>query len=225
MNKLTRERNIMLAKQFAKLSIHSVANVEIPTLTFLDTEKVIDNLSAGRLRPLEVDIILGLKKSWDEIMLNDDPLSVQYIKNINREIARGQIHNAGTLRVGGVHIGGTTYSPSEVTEESLNELIDGVNDIKDGRDAATTFLVKATKAQFFEDGNKRTSLIIANKILIDRGEGLISLEGKRDKYLEKLKDYYEDESKMEEIKSFVKGLIYTSSNYLFNLSNNKLEND
>ena len=75
--------------------------------------------------------------------------------------------------------------------------------------------------QFFEDGNKRTSLIIANKILIDIGEGLISLEGKRDKYLEKLKDYYEDESTIKEIMSFVKNSIYVSSNDLLNISNDK----
>ena len=78
-------------------------------------------------------------------MPNDDPLSVQYIKNINREIVRWQIHYSRTLRVKGVYIRETTYVPPKVTKESLNELIESVNDIEDCRDATKTFLVKATK--------------------------------------------------------------------------------
>ena len=214
--RMTRKKNhtYYMAIKYLKNMIFSVAKIELPTLTLLDTQSVIENLDTDKLDHFDREIILGIKKAWQEIIVNDDKLDIQYVKNINRVVAKGQIERAGSIRTGAVIIKGTSYVPPEVTEEDLIKLIDKVNTIEDKREAAAYFLGKSTKAQYFGDGNKRTSLIVANKILLDGEEGLIDLELVRGRYFKSLISYYEDESKLSEFKDFVKSRIFKSAEEL-----------
>jgi len=59
------------------------------------------------------------------------------------------------------------------------------------------------RSQLFWDGNKRTSMIVANKIMIKNGAGIIKVS---DEYLEEfnklLSDFYTTSNK-QEIKEFI----------------------
>lgn len=209
----------MLLKQMNKELIFSVAKIELPTLTFLSTEKVIENLSSDGLMPQEIDVILSLKKAFEFLLLEKEELSSSYIKSLNYEIARGTTFNAGKIRIAEVYISGSSYVPKSESDDSFNEFINHIKSIKDSRERAIEYLIEATKRQFFYDGNKRTSLVVANKILLDANEGLIAInERVRDQYLTLLKDFYEDESKKENLKIFLQLCIFDSTeSYLTNL--------
>lgn len=60
-----------------------------------------------------------------------------------------------------------------------------------------------TRGQFFWDGNKRTSLMLANKILVSAGAGIMTIT---DKYMEQfnvvLLKYY-NTGKPDELKQFI----------------------
>ena len=198
-----------MAIKYLKNMIFSVAKIELPTLTLLDTQSVIENLDTDKLDRFDREIILGIKKAWQEIIVNDDKLDIQYVKNINRVAAKGQIERAETIL-----INETSDTPTVASEEDLIKLIDEVNAIEDKREAAAHFLGKATKAQYFVCGNKSTSLIVANKILLDGEEGLIDLELVRERYLKSLFSYYEDESKLKDFKDFIKSRIFKSAEEL-----------
>lgn len=59
------------------------------------------------------------------------------------------------------------------------------------------------KAQLFWDGNKRTSTIVANKIMIENGAGIIKVpDNKLEEFNVLLSDYYTNDNK-EDIKKFI----------------------
>ena len=61
------------------------------------------------------------------------------------------------------------------------------------------------KKQLFLDGNKRTAIIFANHYLISHALGLIVVPVEKvSDYKKVLISYYEDESKKEDIVSFLK---------------------
>lgn len=57
---------------------------------------------------------------------------------------------------------------------------------------ALTYMLWAMRKQLFWDGNKRTSIISANKILIENGKGIVSIEEKNlGEFNERLSKFYE----------------------------------
>ena len=60
-----------------------------------------------------------------------------------------------------------------------------------------------TRGQFFWDGNKRTSMTLANKILIAAGAGILTITDKHmERFNELLLDYY-NTGACEELKTFL----------------------
>ena len=59
------------------------------------------------------------------------------------------------------------------------------------------------KGQLFWDGNKRTSTICANKIMIENGNGIIKVpDNKLEEFTSLLSEYYSTDNK-EKIKQFI----------------------
>lgn len=59
------------------------------------------------------------------------------------------------------------------------------------------------KTQFFSDGNKRTAMLFANKLMIENGKGIISVPVEEDaNFGEKLTKYYETNN-MDDLKKFI----------------------
>lgn len=85
-------------------------------------------------------------------------------------------------------------------EQELSAILQ--EDVTDTTKAINAF-AWGTRGQFFWDGNKQTSLMLANKILIVAGAGIMTIT---DKYLEEfnglLLDYY-DTGKSDNLKIFL----------------------
>lgn len=102
--------------------------------------------------------------------------------------------NGGKLRTGTVGISGTDYMPpipqQEAVKQELADILNALADVSATEKALNAF-VWGARGQFFWDGNKRTSLTLANKILVEAGAGILTIT---DKYMEQfnviLLDYY-----------------------------------
>ena len=65
-------------------------------------------------------------------------------------------------------------------------------------------MCRLMKMQAFNDGNKRTAMLVANHQLIRYGKGIISISDEdRIVFGTKLIEYYEDEEKIEDLKDFL----------------------
>lgn len=90
------------------------------------------------------------------------------------------------------------------TLEKLEALLEEVKNIKCDTEKAIVLMCKLMKMQLFNDGNKRTAMLIANHELIKTGRGIISIS-EEDKVMfgEKLIEYYEAEEKIGNLMDFV----------------------
>jgi hypothetical protein len=121
-----------------------------------------------------------------------DSLNFEYWCKLNEYIARNEALEWGKLRTGSVGISGTDYLPPVPAEDQTRAEL---NAILSADTTATTKALEAfvwgTRGQFFWDGNKRTSMTLANKILISAGAGFLTIT---DRHMEQfntlLVDYY-----------------------------------
>ena len=141
------------------------------------------------------------------VLLNtvNEEVTFEYWCKLNEYIARNEALEWGKLRTGTVGISGTDYVPpvpeKEKTIEELKNILSSTS--SSATDKALEAFTWGARGQFFWDGNKRTSLLLANKILVSSGAGIMTIT---DKYMEQfnsllLEDYNTGESR--ELKQFL----------------------
>ena len=131
----------------------------------------------------DIQAILNMRDAWQFLLGSiDAPITLEYLCTLNEYIARNEALEWGKLRRGRVAISGTEYEPPvpiyERVEEELRMLL--AQDTTSTEKALTAFAWGA-RGQFFWDGNKRTSLVLANKILLQAGAGMLTIT---EKYME-----------------------------------------
>jgi len=112
------------------------------------------------------------------------------------EVAFEEALSWGTFRKSGVNIGGTSYQPPSAKElDSVFE--QGVEEIKKIKHPilkAITYFLFGAKCQFFYDGNKRTSRLIMNGILLKSGYPVLNIKVKdKLEFNKKMIEFYDSE--------------------------------
>ena len=87
-------------------------------------------------------------------------------------MSRNESLEWGVLRKGTVGVG--DFIPSIPIKENVLKEIERIKGINNPIDKALEYFAYACKQQLFWDGNKRTSTMVASKILIENGEGIFS---------------------------------------------------
>jgi len=173
---MNKEQNILFAKRNLVDSIWKSLNLEGFNTTYPDTYDIIEKAQLKDISSDEVLIANNLKLSWKLILDTiDTEIDVDFLKTLHSEVARGIALEWGVLRSGKVGVGGTSYIPPIPSEDTLTSLLSELNKIEDPLLRATTVAANLIKGQYFWDGNKRTAMLIANKILIENGCGLLSV--------------------------------------------------
>ncbi len=192
---LTTEQNIFVAKRNIVDYIWKSANLEGIAVTYPDTQTIYDGFSVSGYKLEEINAINNLKKTW-QFILNDIDivLNFAYICKINELVGENVFYNPGVIRTTPVNIGGTSWKPDFPIEtkikEELEELLNN-NEISKTEQAINVMLW-VMRRQMFIDGNKRTAMLIANKIMIENGCGIISIPiEKQNEFYKLLITYYE----------------------------------
>ncbi|MPY19884.1 Fic family protein [Paenibacillus glucanolyticus] len=134
----------------------------------------------------------------------DEPITLSFICMLNAFVTRNETLEWGLLETGRVGISGRDDVPplpvqSEIEQELSNLL---VADMTTTERAITVFLWVARR-QMFWDGNKRTSLLLANKLLVENGHGMLTItERNMERFNELLSAYYSTND-MNDIKVFL----------------------
>lgn len=182
-NRLEEESPAILRKEWERLIIElswKSSEIEGNTYTLLETEALIEEMrfAEGKGRA-EAQMILNHKKTLDFILADQN-----HFKNINLEKIK-KIHELLTEKVDikkdfrnhPVGITGTIYRPlpkRKDIEIAMKKLVKTISEIPDPFIKAFIVLVMLAYIQPFEDGNKRTSRIIANAILHAHGKSMLS---------------------------------------------------
>lgn len=174
MSKLTREQNIFLAKKTFVELVYNTAYIEGCNVTFPQTQTIIDGAVINGITVDDIQTVLNLRDGWKYCIQSiNEPLTLEYICKINEYVSRNESLQWGVLRTGKVGVG--AFIPSIPIKEDVLKEIDRINSIPNSVDRALEYFAYVCKQQLFWDGNKRTSTIVSSKILIEAGEGVLTI--------------------------------------------------
>ena len=201
---LTKEQNIFLAKRNIVDNIYANARMEGVNVTFPQTKTILDGVNVPNLRLDEIQVILNLRDAWKYVINNiDAPFNMDFICKINELVARNESIEWGVLRRGTVEITGTSYIPKIPIRNKVEKQIENILEIENTTERAIEYMLYGMKSQLFWDGNKRTSTILANKIMIENGNGIIKVpDNKLEDFNKLLSEFYTTDLK-ENIKQFI----------------------
>ena len=203
--KLTPQQSLFLAKKKWDENVYCGMKMENRAVTFPQTKTILNGVNVPNVQLDDIQAILNMRDAW-KYLLNtiDEPITFDYWCKLNEYIARNEALEWGKLRTGTVGISGTDYMPPIPNKEDVErELYEILNADTSATEKALNAFVWGARGQFFWDGNKRTSLTLANKILIVAGAGILTIT---DKYMEEfnilLLDYY-NTGKSDKLKQFL----------------------
>ena len=171
---MTREQNIFLAKKTFVELVYNTAYIEGCNVTFPQTQTIIDGAMVNGVTVDDIQTVLNLRDAWRFcIETVDAELTLGYICKINEYISRNESLQWGVLRNGRVGVG--DFIPSVPEKENVLKELERIGSIKEPVERALDYFAYGCKQQLFWDGNKRTSTIVASKILIEAGEGILTI--------------------------------------------------
>ena len=201
---LSRKEAVYLLKKNIVELVYNAGKFEGLNTTLLQTEEIIKYNRANNVAVDDVLTVVNLKRGF-EMLLNDvrEPL-IETSKRINRIVAAEDALFPGEIRTGGVEVSTIQgrYIPPTLTETEISDKFDEVlNQNSTVTEKALQLFLFISKNQLFWDGNKRTALLTANKLMFQSGVGLFSIPENR--FLDfnaLLSRYYNSHSIDEEVK-------------------------
>ena len=199
------EQSLFLAKKKWDENVYCGMRMENRNITFPQTKTILQGVNVPNVQLDDIQAVLNMRDAWRFMLATmSDSLNFEYWCKLNEYIARNEALEWGKLRTGSVGISGTDYLPPVPAEEQTRAEL---NAILSADTTATTKALEAfvwgTRGQFFWDGNKRTSMTLANKILISAGAGFLTITDRRmEQFNTLLVDYY-NTGKSEALKDFL----------------------
>lgn len=190
---LTPEQSLFLVKKKWDENVYCGMKMENRAVTFPQTKTILNGVNVPNVQLDDIQAILNMRDAWKHLLNTiNAPVTFEYWCKLNEFIARNEALEWGKLRTGTVGISGTDYMPPIPQQEVVQqELADILNSDISATEKALNAFVWGARGQFFWDGNKRTSLTLANKILVEAGAGILTIT---DKHMEQfnvlLLDYY-----------------------------------
>lgn len=203
--KLAPEQSLFLAKKKWDENVYCGMKMENRAVTFPQTKTILNGVNVPNVQLDDIQAILNMRDAWKHLLNTiNEPITFEYLCKLNEYIARNEALEWGKLRTGTVAISGTDYIPPIPQQVAVQqELVDILNADVSATEKALNAFVWGARGQFFWDGNKRTSLTLANKIFIESGAGILTIT---DKHMEQfnvlLLDYYNN-GESEKLKVFL----------------------
>lgn len=205
---LTREQNIFLAKKTFVELVYNTAYIEGCNVTFPQTQTIIDGAVVNGIAVDDIQTVLNLRDGWKYCIESvEQPLTLEYVCKVNEFVSRNESLQWGVLRTGKVGVG--EFIPSVPVLGDVLKEIERINNISESVEKALEYFAYACKQQLFWDGNKRTSTIVASKILIEAGEGILTIgKDNAEEFNTTLNDWYL-EDKLQPLKDCLRKCIKT----------------
>jgi Fic family protein len=177
---LSREQSLFLARKKWDENIYCGMKMENRNITFPQTQTILNGVNVAGVTLDDIQAVLNMRDAWRYLLSTIDvPISLSYLCKLNGHIARNEALEWGVLRTGNVGISGTDYVPPVPGGvEVEKELVDILSSDKTNTEKAIIAFLWGARRQVFWDGNKRTSLMLANKILVANGNGILTINEK-----------------------------------------------
>ena len=202
---LTLEQNIFLAKKKWDENVYCGMKMENRNITFPQTKTILNGVNVPNVQLDDIQAVLNMRDAWRYVLASmDTPVDLDYMCKLNDYIARNEALEWGKLRTGRVGISGTDYQPPiPVYDNAAQELKAILDSDSSATDKALTAFAWGARSQLFWDGNKRTSLVLANRILIEAGAGMLTINDRNMEQFNELLVAYYNTGDSEKLKQFL----------------------
>lgn len=205
----TKESRFLLKKSLVEM-IHQNSRLEKVNTTFPQTKTIVEGMSVSGVSVDDIQTILNLKNAYNYILNETKEFNLEIAKKINSYVSYNESLDWGVLRYGDVGISGVSYKPSIPVEE---DVVSNFNKIMSMGISDTHKIIKymyyAMRSQLFWDGNKRTAIVSANYMMLQKGRGILVIrEIDLEKWNELLSEFYETNDDSEIIKWTYENCIY-----------------
>lgn len=152
----------------------NTAYIEGCNVTFPQIQTIIDGAVVNGVSVDDIQTVLNLRDGWKFIISSlDEPLTLEYICKVNEYVSRNESLAWGNSTAGNSR--SERFIPTIPVKDNVLKEIDRINKIAEPVERALEYFAYACKQQLFWDGNKRTSTMVASKILIGSGSGLLTI--------------------------------------------------
>ncbi|WP_024747341.1 Fic family protein [Levilactobacillus namurensis] len=176
---LTQDQNRRFARQNLTRLVYTNARFEGITTTLSQTQAIMNGVDVTGVSLDDINTIVDLKRGWHFMTATNAPLSIDLEKRINAIVADKDSLAPGEFRTGqgGVAIGDDKYFTPEDVDSTKEQIYleTLLASPRSTTDKAITLMYHNMRGQLFWDGNKRSATLIANKLMIDGGAGLINV--------------------------------------------------
>ena len=176
---------ISLVKKLLPDVVFNMASLEGNAFTYPEVQTLLDGITIGGHKLSDEQQVLRIRDGWNflfnKIRSKETELNINLFNDINGIIAKDEALISGSFRNGEVRIGGTDFIPpkADELEEIFNKELDLIiHRCKSSTELAFEMFLWGALNQFYYDGNKRTSRLIANLILISNGQGIFNVKAK-----------------------------------------------
>lgn len=176
---------ILLAKRMLPDYVFNMSSLENNPYTFPEVQTLMDGITVGGHKLSDQQQILDIKDSWsflfDTIRKGKFSIDKKMFNKLHSIVARNEALIVGDFRTGSVGIAGTNYVPPAPKE--LNNIFDTELALikercKTATELALEIFLFGALNQFYYDGNKRTSRLMSNGILISSCQGVLNIKAK-----------------------------------------------
>lgn len=174
-------RAVFRAKKLLEGIVYDTIALEDNPFTFPEVKTLLDGITVGGHKLSDEKQVLNQAKSWKLLfsMLERGrfELAKGVFTELNALVAEEESLEWGRFRTSQVSIAGTTHAPpsASILDEIFGEGVAAINQIENQHERAISFFLFGSLQQFFWDGNKRTSRLMMNGILLSQGYDVINI--------------------------------------------------
>jgi len=179
------KRFIMLVRKLLPDVVFNMAKLEGNPFTFPEVQTLLEGITVGGHKVSDEEQIFNIRNAWnclfEKVANQNIEININIFNKFNDILTKDEVLFSGTFRTGQVRIAGTDFIPprAEDLEDIFNnELYQIMGRCKTKTDMALEIFLWGSLNQFFYDGNKRTSRLVSNMILISEGQGIFNIRAK-----------------------------------------------
>ena len=179
------KRLIMLVRKLSSDVVFNMANLEGNPFTYPEVQTLLEGITIGGHKVSDEQQIYNIRNGWnylfDTVSQNNVELDINIFNKFNNIVAKDEALFSGAFRTGQVRIAGTEFIPPRAEELECifkNELLKLIERCESKTDLAFEIFLWGSLNQFFYDGNKRTSRLVSNMVLISEGQGIFNIKAK-----------------------------------------------